>query len=232
MHFYELIAPYYDQLMGKFDYNAWADRFEACPRTPRTVLELGCGTGQLTAILAARGYDIVATDSSGEMLAVAANRDWSANAAPPLFLCQTMEELDLYGTCQAAVCCLDGFNHLSDAEALQATFSRIHLFLEPDGLLFFDVLTPAHFAAIDGQTYTSQDKNAFACWTSECENNRCDHNLTLFTRASQGLWQRATAQNTECIFPLEEVSALLKEAGFSRVTVQDEGSRAYFTALV
>ena len=113
---YESLAACYDGLTYDVDYSAWADYVEkhfARRGLPgRTVLDLACGTGSLTWELARRGYEMIGVDRSPDMLARAAEKDGGGAAVRPLFLCQSMEKLDLYGTVDACVCCLDSVNYV------------------------------------------------------------------------------------------------------------------------
>ena len=90
----------------------------------------------MTRRLAQKGYDLIGVDASEEMLMQARERAAGLNP-PPLFLQQEMEELDLYGTVGACVCCLDSVNYLTELDQLQRAFDRVALFLEPGGAVCF-----------------------------------------------------------------------------------------------
>ena len=102
-------------------YSAWADYIEAHFRRRglpgKTVLDLACGTGSLTRELAQRGYEMIGVDLSPEMLAEAAEKNQDVDGIPPIFLCQSMDKLDLYGTIDACVCCLDSVNYVTDPKS-------------------------------------------------------------------------------------------------------------------
>ena len=143
---YEFLAGCYDRFTADVDYPRWADYIEkhfARSALPiRTVLDLACGTGSLTAELAARGYEMIGADCSEEMLSVAAEKCRSAGPVEPIFLHQAMEDLDLYGTIDACVCCLDSVNYVTRPRTLARAFRGVHTFLMPGGLFLFDVNTP------------------------------------------------------------------------------------------
>ena len=98
---YEFLAGCYDAFTADVHYARWADYLEkhfARSRLPiRTVLDLACGTGSLTRVLAERGYEMIGADLSQEMLAQAAEKCRGAGPIEPIFLHQAMEELDLSG---------------------------------------------------------------------------------------------------------------------------------------
>ena len=153
MSCYVPLARWYDRLTGDVPYEAFADFDEALFRADggefRLLLDLCCGTGTLTWRLAARGYEMIGCDRSVDMLMQARDKAVEG-AAPPLFLCQSAEELDLYGTVDAAVCSLDALNYLEPG-VLPEVFRRLHLFVRPGGLLVFDMRTPEFLRALDGQ---------------------------------------------------------------------------------
>ena len=136
---YGPLAERYDLLTSDVPYDALCDYYETalkrCGRAVRTVLDLGCGTGTLSLLLARRGYELIAADASPDMLSIFQSKlaDLPEGVTPPMLLCQRAEELDLYDTVDAAVCCLDGFNYLSPG-ALSEAVRRLHLFLSPDGI--------------------------------------------------------------------------------------------------
>lgn len=114
MDSYTWLAHSYDRLTADVDYSRWADYLEwhfgrqAVP--VRTVVELACGTGSLTRILAERGYEMTAVDLSADMLSFAAQK---CQDLPVLFLCQDMSRLTLLEQADAVVCCLDSVNYVT-----------------------------------------------------------------------------------------------------------------------
>ena len=123
MSAYEALAGVYDALTEDVGYERRADYLEKLfrrGRVPvRTVLDLACGTGEMTAILTERGYELIAVDGSPDMLARAREKAADLAGEPPVFLNQDMTELDLYGTVDAAVCCLDSLNYLLHPKDVQ-----------------------------------------------------------------------------------------------------------------
>ena len=126
MSVYEALAGVYDELTGDVAYERRADYLERLfqkSRLPvRTVLDLACGTGNMTAVLTERGYELIGVDDSPDMLAVAREKAACWRGEPPVFLHQSMPKLDLYGTVEAAVCCLDSLNYLTSPRDVQKTF--------------------------------------------------------------------------------------------------------------
>ena len=137
MKSYEALAAVYDRLGNDIDYEAFADFYEARflenGERPSLVLDLGCGTGKMTTLLAERGYDMIGVDASAEMLSHAASRAYSKGHRI-LFLEQDMREFELYGTVGAVVSSLDCINYLVEDGDVDRCFSLVHNYLDPNGL--------------------------------------------------------------------------------------------------
>ena len=220
---YENLAGCYDQFTRDVDYVRWAgylERHFARSALPiHTVLDLACGTGSLTLELARRGYEMIGVDQSEEMLAQAAEKCRQASEIPPLFLHQSMDKLDLYGTIDACVCCLDSVNYVTSPQKLERAFQRVHTFLMPGGLFVFDVNTPDKLRALDGQVFLDESADAYCVWRADYSARRrvCTYGMDLFTLEPDGRWSRAEELHEEYAYEPDELEALLIRAGFSRI---------------
>ena len=228
MSSYDFLAGCYDELTYDVDYAAWADYIEKHFRKNtlpgRTVLDLACGTGSLTRELALRGYEMIGADQSPEMLAEAAEKNRGAAPIEPIFLCQSMEKLDLYGTIDACVCCLDSVNYVTDPKKLARAFQRVHLFLMPGGLFLFDVNTPEKLAGLDGQVFLDETEDAYCVWRAEFSRRICTYFMDIFRLdPSTGQWDRGEELHRERAYTVEELTTLLEGAGF--VDVRTWGER-------
>ncbi len=222
---YEYLAASYDGLTRDVGYEAWADFLVRLMtrggRKVRTVLDLACGTGTLTWLLARRGYDMVGVDISPEMLSMAQGKGGPEPPDPaPLFLCQSMDRLDLYDTVDACVCCLDSVNYVTKPDVLQKAFERVHLFLNPGGIFIFDVNTPEKLESLDGQVFMDELEDVCCIWRTEFSRRTrlCTYCLDLFRlRKDSGLWERGTELHRERAYTAEELQGMLKAAGFQSV---------------
>lgn len=220
MSSYEALAGCYDGFTQDVDYEGLADyiqrQFQRRRIPGRTVLDLACGTGSLTRILADRGYEMIGVDRSSEMLAQAAEKCRDTAGEPPILLCQSMERLDLYGTIDACVCCLDSVNYVTRPSVLERAFQRVHLFLMPGGLFLFDVNTEAKFRAMDGQVFLDETEDAYCVWRTEYSKRGrlCTYAMDLFQRGEDGTWDRSEEVHRERCYLPEELEAMLRKAGF------------------
>ena len=221
MSSYDILAGRYDQLTYDVDYRRWADyiqtHFDRRGLPGNTVLDLACGTGSLTYELAGRGYEMIGVDLSPDMLAEATGKDVPEGAIPPMFLCQSMDRLDLYGTIDACVCCLDSVNYVTDPRKLRRAFERVHLFLMPGGLFIFDINTPHKLQAMDGQVFLDETEDTYCVWRAEYSSRRriCTYYMDLFCQdGPAGLWQRGEELHEERAHTPEELTEYLRLAGF------------------
>ena len=220
---YEFLAGCYDRFTQDVDYPRWADyietHFTRCALPIRTVLDLACGTGSLTAELARRGYEMIGADCSEEMLSVAAEKCRGAGAIEPIFLHQAMEDLDLYGTIDACVCCLDSVNYVTSPKKLARAFRRVHTFLMPGGLFLFDANTPDKLRALDGQVFLDEDEDAYCVWRAEFSPRRrvCTYGMDLFFREQGDLWRREAEVHEEYAYEPAELEDMLRQAGFRQI---------------
>lgn len=229
---YGFLAPSYDVLTRDVDYVHVCDYLESwfsAARCPvKTVVDLACGTGSLTWLLAARGYETIGVDLSEEMLAQARDKGGEAfDGIAPLFLCQSMDKLDLYGTMDVCVSSLDSVNYVTRPGSLQRTFGRVHTFLMPGGLFLFDVRTPEAFAAMDGQVFVDQTEEAYCVWQGAFspKTRLCTYEMDIFRRRAEGGWDRGWEEHRERAYGLEELTTMLAQAGFSTIKTYAWGKR-------
>ena len=141
---YKSFAGFYDTFTADVGYKERAEYmlalFARFDKVPSLLLDVGCGTGGFSYQFAENGIEVIGVDPSAEMLSLASARQ-SLAEKPPNFLCQSAENLDLYGTIDGAVACLDTLNHITDFKELERSVAKISLFLEPGILFIFDVNT-------------------------------------------------------------------------------------------
>lgn len=214
---YEVLAGYYDRLTRDIDYESFAsfyeEIFEREDIQVSSVVDLACGTGSLTDLMARRGYDMTGVDVSPEMLIHASGKNRTI-----LYLNQPLEELDLYGTYDAAICSLDGINHI-EPENITNVFRRINMFLNPGGLFIFDILPPPYFQELDGETLIDEDEDIYCLWRADFDFNEncCRYGFDFFIRRDDRLYERSSEEYTEYAHSTEFLIDELTRAGFTRI---------------
>lgn len=220
---YDLLARVYDRLMDEIDYAAWAGYISSVLRRfgkeRGDICELGCGTGLLTEQLVKLGHDMIGVDISEDMLSEAQNR---LAGTGTLLLKQDMRLLDLYGTVDAVVCCMDGINHLIGDGDLENTFKRAALFLNDGGLLVFDVNSEYRYENVySDNDFVLDGDGVVCCWRNNYSKREgvCEFCLTVFEETSNGRYTREDGVITERCYGNDIIEKTLDSCGFELVAI-------------
>ena len=236
MSAYIPLAPFYDELTRDVPYSAFADLYEEVFAeygiSAYTILDLGCGTGTLTCILAERGHEMIGTDYSEEMLSEAQEKCWEREFdVRPMFLHQSMTELDLYGTVNAAVSSLDSLNYVAP-EDISEVFRRLRLFIEPGGVFVFDVNRPEWFKSLDGQVFVDETDDVFCVWRADFSNDKLTYGMDIFSRAGSA-WSRRQEEHIEYAHSIDFLKEKLRDNGFGEIktrTLEGSENRVFISA--
>ncbi len=227
MNAYNALASSYDRLTNDVDYQAMVDFaheiLAAEGVKPRTVVDLACGTGSATRILAEMGYQVTAVDLSEEMLTEA--MDKCADVEPlPRFVHQSLQELRLPRGVDLAVCFLDSLDYILNPADCQEAIRRVYKALNPGGIFIFDVNTPEKLRAMDGQVFLDEDEDVYCVWRGEFDEatNICSYGMDLFQRRG-ALWSRSFEEHQEYAYSREQLTGFLRHAGFTSIRVYADG---------
>ena len=225
MSSYNGLAGSYDAMMTDASYLKrvnWLERLFRKSAIPvRSVLDLACGTGTVSCLLAERGYQVIATDGSEEMLTQAMLKAAMLEECAPVFLHQTMPKLRLLEPVDAAVSTIDSLNYLTRERDIRETFKRVYQWLKPGGQFIFDVNTPYKLRRMDQQMYMDETEDSFCVWrTFFSERTQiCTYQVDLFQEQEDGAWERSFEEHREKAWTMEQLELFLKDAGFAKVTV-------------
>lgn len=214
---YNGFAQVYDKLQS-VDYTEFADYYEMCfnrfcKKKPELVLDLACGTGSVTCELAKRGYDMTGVDISPEMLDIARVK---CEGMGVLLLNQDMTDFELYGTVDAIVCALDGVNYVTDKSALLKMFKWVHNYLNPDGIMVFDINSEYKLSQIlPENNYIYDEDDAFCVWSSfyNDEQSICEFYIDVFNECNDGKYERFTEIHEERAYSVSELIGIINSAG-------------------
>lgn len=226
---YSEFAYSYDILMQNVDYQKRTDYlyslFEKFDRAPTLMLDLACGTGEFSNRFANKGVSVIGVDISYDMLSVA--REKSAEQQNDiLYLCQDAAELDLYGTVDGAICCLDSLNHITDYGDFCSAISRVSLFLEKDRLFIFDLNTEyKHSCVLGNNTFVIDINDVYCVWQNEYQgNNTVEINLDFFT-LEDNVYLRTGESFCERAYTSAEIENALNKAGLKTEAIYEEMSQ-------
>ncbi len=244
MRAYRDLALVYDQLMSEVDYQQWADYLEEIwhhhgARVER-VLDLACGTGTVSLLLADRGYHVVGVDQSAEMLAVAESK--AEAAGHDIYWCEgDMRELDLDESFDSVICLHDSLNYMLIADDLGKVFTGVAQHLRPGGLFVFDVNTIAALEAVGDNTLFMEEESSSIVWKNSYnpDHRIWEVDLTLFLKQPSGMYMRSKEIHRERGYHEQELANLLTTCGFDLKAVYHaltmfpptaNTSRLYFVA--
>lgn len=216
---YNDFAYVYDGLMSDVDYPSRTKYllklFKKFDRKPTLLLDVACGTGGFSLEFAKKGVEIIGTDMSEDMLAIAREKT-AEEGLDILYLCQSAQELDLYGTVDGAVCCMDSINHITDPKTLKTAFEKISLFLEPERLFIFDVNTLYKQEKIlANNTFVLDEEDVYCVWQNEFDPEHKITNISLdFFTKEDDIYVRSGEEFSEKAYTNEELGVLLQNAGF------------------
>lgn len=258
---YRSFASVYDEFMDGTDYQETADKIQdmitrfglSKPSQKRTgaseardvllaaeknlVVDIACGTGKLTEILAGRGYDVMGIDLSEEMLSIALNRR-DKLGHKTLYLCQDMREFELYGTAGTFVSVGDSVNYLTSDADMVKLFKRINTFLFPRGIFVFDFKTLHLYRDVIGDRTIAEDRDDCSfIWDNwfDPKTNINEYDLSLFIRdagsdGEDNVFRKFREVHEQRGYTLEEMKHYVKEADLEWVTEMDSDTMGPVTA--
>ena len=258
MEEYTSFASVYDTFMDNVPYEEWGEYIYRllCSYSVESgiVLDLGCGTGAMTEILAGYGYDMIGVDSSEDMLELAMEKRLRSGH-DILYLLQDMREFELYGTVRAAVSVCDSLNYITDPEDLKTVFRLVNNYLAPGGIFLFDFNTEYKYREVLADHTFAEDRGecSFIWDNYYYEEERInEYDLTLFIRETSLQQQQAAEPGTSILeedlyddqgngalyrkyqethyqraYTLSEMKELLREAGLVFVDAYDMETREH-----
>lgn len=226
MNCYGPLARWYNALTDDVPYaefmNFYRNEFEDAGGEFNLILDLCCGTGRLTSLMAENGFEMIGADASSDMLMEARNCA-TEKGLDILFLNQDVSELDLYGTVDACICSLDSINYIPRNE-LNELFCRLKFFVRPDGLFIFDIKSPEWIESMDGSTYVDETDDVLCLWRADYNSveNAIYYGMDLFSRSGK-LWKRESELHTEYSYEPGELQDMLEKSSFSVKKITTDG---------
>lgn len=244
MNQYSDFAFVYDELMSEVDYDGWVKYIEEIIKKEnckvKNILELACGTGNMTIPLTKKGYDIAGIDISDQMLSVA-RENAEKQGVELVLLQQDIRELDFEITdLDCVLCACDGFNYITYDDDLESVFAKTHELLKEDGIFIFDISSFYKLANILGNNMYGENREDIAyMWQNyfDDEENLVEMELAFFIKDEDGKFERFEEIHQQRAYTEEEIIEMLQEVGFSSIKVfgdftferpTDETQRIFF----
>lgn len=258
MDIYQDFAEVYDRFMDDVPYEQWGERIDGLIRKygvskperdaeglleseRNLVVDLGCGTGTLTELLYAKGYDMIGVDASEAMLNAAVEKK-EKSGSEILYLQQDMRDLELYSTVGTIVSVCDSVNYILEEDELLDVFSLVNNYLYPGGIFLFDFNTDYKYREVIGNSTIAETKEDCSfIWNNfyDAEEEINEYDLTVFVREENGLFRRFEETHYQRGYSVEQMRRLIEQAGMSVVEVMDvdtgeavtrESQRVYLVA--
>ena len=245
MEAYTSFAEVYDRFMDNIPYKEWCEYVTGLLNEYEIrdglILDLGCGTGSLTELLADRGYDMIGVDNSEDMLQIAMDKR-EKSGKDILYLMQDMREFELYGTVRAVLSICDCMNYILEYEDLVEVFRLVNNYLDPRGIFIFDLNTIYKYETLMGESTIAEDREECSfIWDNyyDKESKINEYDLSLFIRQEEDLYRKYTENHYQRAYSLEEVKRAINEAGmdfvaafdaFTQNPVKDTSERIYIIA--
>ncbi|MBH0168692.1 class I SAM-dependent DNA methyltransferase [Fictibacillus sp. 18YEL24] len=221
---YQRFAYLYDELMEDAPYDEWLNFVKTSASNHledgKRFLDVGCGTGSMTVLLAKEGFEVTGVDLSSDMLMVAKEKAELEKVNLSLFQ-QDMRELEGLGIYDCVTILCDSLNYILTEKDVKRTFLSAGNHLKTGGLLLFDVHSLHKINEIFiGQTFGSNDEKLsyiWQCYQGELENS-VEHDLSFFMQNGER-YERYDELHTQRTFSVEDYCNWLRECGFEHLNV-------------
>lgn len=227
MEAYTSFAEVYDTFMDNVPYEEWADYLEERLKEygvkDGLVLELGCGTGSMTELLAEKGYDMIGVDNSEDMLEIAMEKRIESGH-DILYLLQNMQEFELYGTVKAVVSVCDSVNYITGKAELEEVFRLVNNYLDPQGIFIFDFNTEYKYREILGNQVIAEDREECSfIWENYYDHTSMinEYELTLFVQEEDDLYRKYQESHFQKAYTLRDIRSMIEASGLKFVTAYD-----------
>lgn len=223
---YERFAYLYDQLMQDVPYEHWVEIVEVYAEKyhlqGNKLLDLACGTGELSVRFAQKGYDVTGADLSADMLSVAQAKAEGLDI-PIQFFQQDMTALEDLGKYDIIGIFCDSLNYLKDEQAVKKTFEGVHRLLKSGGMFLFDVHSVYKMEHIfSDANFSYDDEDITYIWNSfEGETpHSVEHELTFFVLdKTSGKYDRFDEMHFQRTYHVDFYKNLLENTGFKEIEI-------------
>lgn len=260
MEAYTDFAYVYDTFMDDTPYVEWCDFIKTMimehgiSRPVRTedtldseknlVLDLGCGTGTLTELMADAGFDMIGIDNSADMLELAMEKK-QQSGHEILYLLQDMREFELYSTVGTVISVCDSLNYMLSEEDLLQVFKLVNNYLFPGGIFLFDFNTVYKYAEVIGDATIAENREDCSfIWENyyHPDEEINEYEVTVFVRegflesisgsldGKGDCYRKFSETHFQRGYTVEQIVRLLQTAGLRTERILDADSRGEVSA--
>lgn len=229
MEQYQYLSEIYDKSMelSGIDYDKWFGKIQDLlgndKENIKNILELGCGTGNITQRLLEYGYEVVGVDISGEMLSIA--KEKLGNFSQKVIFMQQDVcdfDFDIYEI-DMILAVNDLINYITDVADLKNLFAFCYEHLRNGGILLFDISSKYKIENIlSNNVFFEEDEDYCMIWQNSYDNDEkvIDMYIDIFKKKQGGLYERYQEEHTQRAYDEDEIVKLLKEVGFQNIKME------------
>lgn len=219
---YSVFAQFYDRLMKDNKYKEWGKLVLKTIRKyhiPKiTALDLACGTGRISKILADLGFQVIGIDNSRNMLRLA-----KLNYPKINFIHQDITSFVLNRKFDLVVSFYDSLNYLTTYKKMLEMFRCVAKHLKQEGVFLFDLnsVDQINFARHFNHQIFEFNKSLIILRHSG-RKNFWQIIIDIFTKKSDNNYQRATEHHLERGYSEWDIKKLLTRANLRILDIQKE----------
>jgi SAM-dependent methyltransferase len=236
-------ARIYDDIMGAVPYDLWYNYLHKLlkyyRKRPVKVLDLACGTGNMTLRFARNGYRVSGLDRSSEMLEIARKKTNKVKERID-FIQADLRDFQLTAEYDLAFSLFDSINYILEIQDLKMVFINVFQSLQEDGVFIFDLNTLRRLMSIKPGTTMLKGDNYTCLWEDiiDSKRKRWQVRLKIYFEEQKQYYHEEFHEETS--YPVKEVELLLREVGFTHIDVfkaytldqaRESDNRIYFVAL-
>ncbi len=188
------------------------------------ILDLCCGTGQISAGLSERGYQVTGLDGSAAMLRFARE-----NAPAVDFVHGDARTFQLPQPVSCVISAFDSLNHVMTLDELTEVFRHVYDVLTEDGIFLFDLNIEDASELVGNTLDIIEDDHACIVRSSYNQIQKLKrYDVTMFLLENES-WQRTDQTLFQRYYGINDVLGALADAGFLRVKTYDARREFGFT---
>lgn len=223
MEAYQNLASVYDQFMKHAPYDKWVSFTEKMVDlygvSGKRMVDLGCGTGEITLRLSDRGFDVTGVDISETMLAEASQKAMQQKKNI-FWVQQDIRTLQGFENVDVCVSYCDVMNYVTEKKDIETVCQNVFHSLNKAGLFIFDIhYLPYVTEQLVDCNFSDVMDDAAYIW--ECEPGETEgemhHFITFFARQGNGQYHRYDEYHHQQTYATDFYTTALEKAGFTKI---------------
>ncbi|QCX32947.1 class I SAM-dependent methyltransferase [Caloramator sp. E03] len=223
MEQYTALSKIYDDMID-IDYDKWmrfVENYFSWSLKNKNILELACGTGNMTLRLKEKGCNITAFDISEDMLSIAEEKA-RINRQKINFLKQDIRSFNIDKKFDYIFCFCDGYNYVIEDDDIIKSFNNVYKHLMPNGYFLFDISTSYKLKnIIANNTFTLNEEKLCYIWDNYLDGDILEMYITFFIKEG-ALYKRFDERHIQKAYEVDKIMHYLSIIGFKDIKIFDD----------